>query len=403
VERILWVSGYDHPVDVPNVIRLGLDRLSEALGEADAGVAASSRGLLIRPETLAGAGPLHLVDLGMPRNVHPEVRGLAGVVLEDLQDLARFVRTEAIRAPSGRIPRGAASAGDLPAWQQILQEGLREFRAWLSARTPSPGPPAGPARRSPRVFLVGAGPGDPELLTRRAHRLLREADVVFVDALVPPGIVELIPEGVRRVPVGGRRGRRRCPKEAAHRAMAQWAHRGALVVHLKSGDPLLFAGAAEEIGALEAAGVAVEVVPGITAASAAAASLGLPLTRRGDVSTVMLLSGHERPGPWAEELATRLAKALADGATIALYMAGRTGPALARHLLAAGLNPDTPVAVVSRASQPDAVHRHLTVSALAVAEPGDIVLPAVILLSPILGEAGPSSREEVETTQRANV
>ena len=201
----------------------------------------------------------------------------------------------------------------------------------------------------PRVFLVGAGPGDPDLLTMKAFKVIAAADVVLHDSLVGPGILDLAPRTALRLDVGKRCGRHSAPQSEISRLLVAHARSGALTVRLKGGDPLIFGRAAEEMAALEAHGIAYEVVPGITAAAAAAAALRLSLTRRGVGRSVHFLTGHgamdELPAhDWA-------ALARASG-TLAVYMGRETVVGLTAHLIEAGLPAATPAIAVENASLP---------------------------------------------------
>jgi uroporphyrin-III C-methyltransferase len=200
------------------------------------------------------------------------------------------------------------------------------------------------------VWLVGAGPGDPDLLTRKAERLIRQATVVFHDALVGPGVLALVPRHVRLVSVGKRSGRHSKDQRAIDTLIVDAARAGERVVRLKGGDPAIFGRATEEIDACRAAGVPVQVCPGVTAASAAAASLALSLTLRGLARRLTLVTAHVRVG---EELDLDW-QALADPqATLAIYMGKAAAPLVSARLIAAGLAPDTPVAMVESASLAD--------------------------------------------------
>ena len=200
------------------------------------------------------------------------------------------------------------------------------------------------------VWLVGAGPGNPDLLTRKAEALLRRASVVFHDALVGPGVLALIPDHVRRVSVGKRSGRHSRDQDSINRLLVEAAGEGERVVRLKGGDPALFARSAEEMAALSAEGIAVRICPGITAASAAAASAGLSLSLRGQARRVEVVTAHAAPGRPLDLDWTRLAD---PQATIAFYM-GRTAAAdISRNLIAAGLAAATPVIVACDISLPE--------------------------------------------------
>ena len=200
------------------------------------------------------------------------------------------------------------------------------------------------------VWLVGAGPGDPDLLTVKAARLIASASVVFHDALVGPGVLDLIPAGVRRVSVGKRSGRHSKPQEAIDALLVAAALAGERVVRLKGGDPAIFGRAAEELTACRAAGVRTHICPGVTAASAAAASLGTSLTLRGLARRLTFVTAHAR-GTEPLDLDW---SALADpAATLAIYMGKAAAPLVARELQRAGLACDTPVAMVENASLPE--------------------------------------------------
>jgi uroporphyrin-III C-methyltransferase len=200
------------------------------------------------------------------------------------------------------------------------------------------------------VWLVGAGPGDPELLTRKAERLIGEASVVFYDALVGAEILGFAAPGARLVYVGKRSGRHSKDQAAIDRLIVEAALAGERVVRLKGGDPSIFGRATEELDACRAAGVPVRVCPGVTAASAAAASLGASLTLRGLARKLVFLTAHVRAG---EPLSLDWA-ALADPeATLAIYMGKAAAPEVSAGLIEAGLAKDTPVALVENASLPD--------------------------------------------------
>jgi uroporphyrin-III C-methyltransferase len=200
------------------------------------------------------------------------------------------------------------------------------------------------------VWLVGAGPGDPDLLTRKAERLIAAASVVFVDALVGPGVIALVPPHVRVVGVGKRSGRHSKAQENINDLIVAAALAGERVVRLKGGDPSVFGRSAEEIEACRAHGISVQVCPGITAASAAVARAGVSLTLRGFARRVLFVTAHARAGEpldldWA---------ALADPqATLAVYMGKAAAAEVTEKLIAHGLPGGTPVLVAANASLPD--------------------------------------------------
>jgi uroporphyrin-III C-methyltransferase / precorrin-2 dehydrogenase / sirohydrochlorin ferrochelatase len=202
------------------------------------------------------------------------------------------------------------------------------------------------------VTLVGAGPGSTEFLTFGAVRALQLADVILYDALVSPEILELARREADRIDVGKRAGRHSCRQDEITARMIDLARAGKRVVRLKSGDPMIFGRAAEEIDALREAGIPVEVVPGITAGLALAARLGVSLTDRRTSHSVRLVTGHGKGGDVPADLDWR---GLADPATtLVFYMAGRIAGKLARKLMAEGLPADTPIvaaAAIGRANE----------------------------------------------------
>jgi uroporphyrin-III C-methyltransferase/precorrin-2 dehydrogenase/sirohydrochlorin ferrochelatase len=213
------------------------------------------------------------------------------------------------------------------------------------------------------VALVGAGPGDSELLTVKALRLIESADVLLHDDLVPEAILDLAAPAAEIVNVGKRCGTKTITQEEINALMVEHARAGRSVVRLKSGDPLLFGRAAEEIGALDDAGIPYEIVPGVSAAFAAAAALGRSLTDREWASHVIFTTGHHAQSHNREAL-----PALKAGTRV-VYMPGRDLTLLAAEWLAEGLPADLPCAVVSRAAQPDQHVVHTTLGALGSVAP----------------------------------
>ncbi|MCX7284055.1 MAG: uroporphyrinogen-III C-methyltransferase [Novosphingobium sp.] len=197
------------------------------------------------------------------------------------------------------------------------------------------------------VWLVGAGPGDPELLTRKAERLIGMATVVFHDALVGPGVLELANRAARLVHVGKRSGRHSKDQATIDKLIVAAALAGERVVRLKGGDPAIFGRATEELEACHGAGVPVRICPGVTAASAAAASLGQSLTLRGRARKLTFVTAHARAG---EALDLDWATLADPEATLAIYMGKAAAGDLSRQLIAAGLPAQTPVALVESAS-----------------------------------------------------
>ena len=243
---------------------------------------------------------------------------------------------------------------------------------------------AAPADAQGMVHIVGAGPGDPELLTLKAHRLLQQADVIVHDRLVGPAVLELGRREAGRIDVGKASGAHRFSQTQINALLVRLARQGKRVVRLKGGDPFVFGRGAEELAYLRANGIAAEVVPGITAALGAAASTGIALTQRGLASAVTLLTGHAADGlagvDWAQ--------AARPGQTLAIYMGRDSAATVAARLITAGLAPGTPVAVVENATLPAERCRRGNLAGL-----GDLVArhridgPALILVGEVVRAA----------------
>jgi len=200
------------------------------------------------------------------------------------------------------------------------------------------------------VWLVGAGPGDPDLLTRKAERLIAAASVIFYDALVGPAVLALVPDHVRRVAVGKRSGRHSRDQGTINDLLVDAALSGERVVRLKGGDPSIFGRSAEEVASLRGHGIPVRICPGITAASALSASAGISLTQRGLSRRLQFVTAHARAGERLE-LDWR---SLADpDATLSVYMGRAAVIDVTRELLAHGLDPETPVLIAANVSLPN--------------------------------------------------
>jgi len=240
-----------------------------------------------------------------------------------------------------------------------------------------------------KVFLVGAGPGDPDLLTLKALRLLQSADVVLHDDLVSPEILELISSRAHIRNVGKRCGRKSVQQEEINALLVAFASFGVNVVRLKGGDPSIFGRSGEEMDALRKAEVSFEVVPGVTSALASAAVAQVSLTRRGKSSAVMFLTNHSADS----EHSIAWQSYVASGATLAVYMPGSNYSHTAGQLIAAGMKPETPCAIISRAaSKQQQIHR-TRVEDL----PNAPQLPAPTLL--LIGEAVASESSDANVVE----
>jgi uroporphyrin-III C-methyltransferase len=236
------------------------------------------------------------------------------------------------------------------------------------------------------VWLVGAGPGDPDLLTRKAERLTNAADIIFYDALVGPGVLALAARKTRLVPVGKRSGRHSKDQRTINDHIVEAALSGDRVVRLKGGDPSIFGRSAEEIEACAAHGIPVHICPGITTASAAAASAGISLTLRGLARKLTFVTAHAKGG---EPLDLDW-NALADPqATLVVYMGRSVADTVSKELQTAGLAPSTPVLVVENASLPGERIIRTRLDLLALSVPPKSSGPTIILI----GQAVAASRK----------
>ncbi len=242
-----------------------------------------------------------------------------------------------------------------------------------------------PPRREGHATLVGAGPGNPDLLTLRAVRAIESADVLLFDALIDPSVLDLARPEARRIDVGKRCGRHAMRQAAINTLIVRLAREGAHVVRLKGGDPFVFGRGGEELDSLRAAGVPVMVVPGVTAACAAAASLQIPLTHRDVARSVHFVTGHGADG---EVPAHDWAALVGAGGTIAAYMAGRTLGVVTARLIAAGMDAATPAVAVENASRDSERRVFATLADLpSVLAAAGFDGPTMVLIGAVVGLA----------------
>jgi uroporphyrin-III C-methyltransferase len=231
------------------------------------------------------------------------------------------------------------------------------------------------------VALVGGGPGDPELLTVRAARLIGQADVLVFDHLVGKGVLALAPAAAERIYVGKQAGKHTMPQESINALLVKLAREGKRVVRLKGGDPYIFGRGGEEGEALADAGIAFEVVPGVTAACGAAAYAGIPLTHRDHAQAVVFVTGHLR-----DDSSNLDWPALARAQqTVVIYMGVLSLPEISQQLIAHGMPPETPAACVRQATLPEQFTVAATIASLpqAVAEAG-LRPPALLIIGHVV-------------------
>jgi uroporphyrin-III C-methyltransferase len=236
---------------------------------------------------------------------------------------------------------------------------------------------------SGKVFLVGAGPGDPELLTLKAAKVLRAAEVVLHDELVSTEILSLIPSSAQLMNVGKRSGKKSTPQQEINNLLVQYALLGFQVVRLKGGDPFIFGRGGEEMEALRQARIEVEVIPGITAALGAAASVQVPLTHRELSSTLILVTGSSRQSNHIANWPNRLP----SNATVVVYMPGNDFGLLQERLLGSGLAPETPCAIVSGATS-ESERVHIT-TLTNLADSPELPAPKLLVVGEVVRLASP--------------
>jgi len=360
-----------------------------------------------RPDDLDGAAlAIAAVPASAAKAVFEESRR-RGVLCNSVDDPGNCDFYYPAVVDRGDLQIAISTAGHSPALAQRLRKELEqrfgpEYAAWIRqlgearremfASEMDPGarrerlheiaagtpPNAGVVPSSGMVYLIGAGPGDPELLTLKALRILGHSDVVLHDDLLTPEILELIPSTARVESVGKRHNDRQGTQQEINQRMCAYAHSGKTVIRLKGGDGAIFGRAGEEIDALRAAGISFSIVPGVTAASGAAAAAGVSLTDRRLGSALVFLTAQRckgNPPPnW---------KALAElGGAAAIYMPGGHEAHLAEELMAGGLDRQTACIVVSRATRPDERVIRTTVGALA--DLPKLPAPALLLIG-VLG------------------
>jgi uroporphyrin-III C-methyltransferase len=232
------------------------------------------------------------------------------------------------------------------------------------------------------VYLVGAGPGDPELITVKGRRVLGEADAVVYDQLVDPELLELTPAGCERIFAGKKGGQACVPQNDIDGTLVRLALEGKTVVRLKGGDPFIFGRGGEEASALAAAGIPFEIVPGVTSALAAAAYAGIPLTHRLHSSSVILVTGHEDPSK--PDATVRWEDYSKLKATLCVYMGVKNLADITRRLEAGGLAPVTPAAIIQSATGRG--HRRIlgTLATIAgLASRANVEAPAMLIIGEV--------------------
>ena len=331
-----------------------------------------------------GAAPI------LAQAIRRKIETLLPTTLAAWAQLAQKIRPEA----SARLAPGAPRRGF---WERFVDrafgpapqaEDEADLQRDIGALAAEPAPSRG------AVTLVGAGPGDAELLTLKAVRALQAADVILFDDLVSDDVLDLARREAKRILVGKRGGRPSCKQHEINDMMVKLAKGGRRVVRLKSGDPMIFGRAGEEIERLRAEGIPVDIVPGVTAGVAMAAALGVSLTHRDCAKSVRFVTGHSKHGGLPDDVDWA---ALADASTTTLfYMGGRTAAQIAERLMAHGLGAETAVAVATAVSRPEQRVVRTTLSRLGETIAGiDAAQPVVIGVGKVFGLAAGACGETV--------
>ena len=238
----------------------------------------------------------------------------------------------------------------------------------------------------PLVHLIGAGPGDPDLLTVKALRLLQGAEAVVYDRLISPAILELVPAGATRIYVGKAKGHHTFPQDEINALLVKLARSGHRVVRLKGGDPFIFGRGSEEAEHLARQGIAFEVVPGVTAASGCAAGFGIPLTHRGLANGVRFVTGHCRDG---QALDLNWASLADPDTTLVIYMGLASLPTISHRLIEAGMPPETPAAAIAGGTMPrQSLCRGTLAELPAKAAAKELKAPVLIVIGRVVDMAG---------------
>lgn len=366
-ERSLtWARQYGIPINVVDRPELCDFTVPSILDRGDIVAAVGSGGSApvlakyVRAQ-LEALLPARMGDLAaLAKRLRPDVK----TILSDSADRRRFWET-ALNGPAA----AKAYNGDV--------EGAEaDMRALLSDMS-------GASQRAGIVHIVGAGPGDPELLTLKALRLLQKADIVYFDRLVSDDILDLIRRDAERVSVGKAKGNHSVPQPDIHDLMIASARDGKTVVRLKGGDPFIFGRGGEELAALQAAGIEADVVPGISSALGCAASAGLPLTHRDHAQSLTFVTGHAKSGEVPDLDWTALAK---PAQTVTVFMGVGTAPTIAENLIRAGRAPSTPVAVIENGTRDNEIRAYGTLAELPqlITDAG-IKGPALLIIGEVAG------------------
>ena len=334
-QSIVWAREYGIPINVvdqPDACDFTVPSILER-GEIVAAVGSGGAAPVLAKRVRTGLEALMPQNLGPLSEIARDFRPRVYEVLEDGKKRRQFWE-----AALNGAPADLALEGKFDAAKRALEALLQD--------TASPVHPIGP------VHIVGAGPGDPELLTLKAFRLIQNADIVFHDRLVSDEIMDLVRRDATRVSVGKAKANHSVPQHEIHDLMIEAARAGQRVVRLKGGDPFIFGRGGEEVEALREAGIEATVVPGISSALGCAASAGLPLTHRDHAQTLTFVTGHAKSGQVPDLDWASLAK---PAQTVVVFMGVGTAPTISEKLIQAGRATTTPVAVIENGTRPNEI------------------------------------------------
>ncbi len=363
-QSVEWARQYGVPINVvdrPDLCDFTVPSILER-GEIVAAVGTGGAAPVLAKQVRAQLETLIPQAMGPLSELAKAFRPQVAAVIEDSTQRRQFWE-----AALNGYPAELALDGDI--------DGARTaFEAMLAAYCQ-------PTKPSGRVDIVGAGPGDPELLTLKAFRLIQNADVVFHDRLVSDEVMDLVRRDADRISVGKAKGDHSVPQSQIHELMIEAAHEGKRVVRLKGGDPFVFGRGGEELEALREAEIEAQVVPGISSALGCAASAGLPLTHRDHAQTLTFVTGHARQGGVPDLDWIALAR---PAQTVVVYMGVGTADVISERLIQAGRAASTPIAVIENGTRSNEICVYGTLAELAqLIERAGIKGPALLIIGEV--------------------